>query len=80
VGDYASLLAILTQEEDVISTLIQRRLAGTREQQYCRVPRDYFWTTLVEKRFSDAQYKPVVDLSGLLDDVDVINSPGGGRS
>jgi len=75
LSEYARLLAALTREEDVKSALIESGLSRTREQQDCRVPRDAFWTTLVEKRFNDNNFKPDVDLRGVVDGVDAKRLP-----
>jgi len=40
-----------------------------RAQQDCLIPRDAFWTKIVEKKFNDAGFAPVVDLRGYLDSV-----------
>jgi len=73
--EYARLLAVLTREEDVKAALVESGLSRTREHQDCRIPRDAFWASLVEKRFNDADYRPIVDLRGVVDDVHAEKCP-----
>jgi len=54
-------------EEDVKAALIGSGFSRTQEQQDCCAPRDVFWATLAEEKFNDKDYKPDVDLRGVVD-------------
>jgi len=75
ISGFARLIAALTMEEDIRTALVESGLARTREQQDCRIPRDAFWTTKVEPKFNSPEFKPVIDLRGVLDDVNAATAP-----